>query len=204
MPEIFVQNITDTQIYIWKITETVPELLSVLGRQQDIDWQRFKSEVHQKQYLAKQILLKKLKSDAELSYLSNGKPVLSNGQFISITHSRYFVAIAVADKPIGIDLDFVQSKLKRVASKFIHQSEYSWVDFDDLHQLLYVWTAKESIYKLIGQSGLSFRNDIEVYEIDIKKHLGSAMVRGNQEINLHFNRIDEDIILCQAQIDKKP
>ena len=39
--------------------------------------------------------------------------------FISITHSFDYAAIIVSDKPVGIDIEKVRSKITRIVKKFI-------------------------------------------------------------------------------------
>ena len=70
---------------------------------------------------------------SDLLYLAGGKPVLQSGPFLSITHSRRRVAVALSpDVEIGVDLE------DRVAGT---QAEFE--------RLLH-WTAAEAVLKAAG------------------------------------------------------
>jgi phosphopantetheinyl transferase len=204
MPEINISNPANTRIHVWKITESIPELLSLLPESFSSELEKMKTEIHRKQFLSKNILLRRLQIDKQISYRENGKPELPENKYISITHSKNYVAIALANQPVGIDMELAQPKLITVAPKFIHMKEQKIIDVKNQTQLLYFWTAKESIYKLIGESGLSFRQDILIQKTDYQKQTGTAIVRNKQKIKLFFNKIDNNIIICQAIFDNSP
>jgi phosphopantetheinyl transferase len=203
MPELHLFSPIDSQIFVWKITESISELLNIAGKDAD-GWKIYKTEIHQKQFLAKKILLQKLNLTDKISYLENGKPVLANDKHISISHSKNFISIVLSNQPIGVDMEFMQTKLIKVAPKFIHPDEQQLINIDNPPELLYFWTAKESIYKLIGKNGLSFKRDILIEKIDYSAQTGKAKVYGNKKIKLFFNKINDDIIICQSIFDKQP
>jgi len=201
MPELSIFSPIDSRIFVWKITETLSRLLDIAGKNIS-DWQKYKTEIHQKQFLVKNILLRKLHLESTISYRDNGKPFLPDGQYISISHSKNFVGIALSNRPVGIDLEFAQTKLIAVAPKYIHQSEQNLIDINNSQQLLYFWTAKESIYKLIGEKGLHFRRDIQIRTIDFVRQTGTAIVRNEKKINLYFNPLENNFLICQAIYDE--
>jgi len=180
---------------VWYITESLNKLLDSNTKAIQSQSLKYKNETHRKQFLAKHLLLKELNLTSKVSYLSNGKPVLSNGQYISISHSGPFVVIAVWQEPVGIDIEKNQPKLKKIANRFISDEDYYNQQLNN--ELHWLWTAKESIYKLAGIRGLSFKNDIIIRHLNINCFSGKAIMK-NKKVDLVFKKIDDDYLLCMA------
>ena len=113
---------SNTQIYIWKITESTEELLLNVHLN-DSSKKRLatmKSESHIKGFLAVRKLLEHCQlSDEDLYYNDVGKPLLKNGTHITISHSFDFSVIGLSNSIIGIDIEQNRDKIIRIARKFI-------------------------------------------------------------------------------------
>lgn len=157
----------EATVYLWDISETLEQLL-VLGTMTDQSKVRFdsmKSLVHRKGFLSVRALLQSAGlSDDDLYYDQSGKPFLHSGKYISITHSHARSAIIVAPYPVGIDIELRRPKILRIAHKFCPgiSQELSDIAHETVDQYTYVWTAKESIYKMAAMPGLGFLKDIEL------------------------------------------
>ena len=91
---------------------------------------------------------------AEITYGSNGKPYLKNEPdvYFNISHSGQYVACAVCDNPVGIDIQMIvpyrPDTARRVCSaaelKMLENSRVPDVDFIKL------WTQKEAYLKMLG------------------------------------------------------
>ena len=87
--------------------------------------------------------------------LPSGKPVAYTGGkeiFVSVTHSGDFVAVAVSDTSVGIDLE-VKKELKPSVFKALSKEEFDFVEKtkDKNHGFLRIWTAKEAYLKMTGE-----------------------------------------------------
>ena len=88
--------------------------------------------------------------------------------YISISHTKGFAAVAYHhDAPIGMDIEYISSRVERIASRFTTQNEASYIDVHDEHarQMYHLinWSAKETLYKLFDSPSLAeFR---EVFHI---------------------------------------
>ncbi len=102
-----------------------------------------------------------------------GQPYLSDGSCVSITDSGSFWMMAVADVPIGIDLqlhavgkgkrageDPLSRQCRKLAERFFHPEENEYVqngcpdgssEVEVIHRFFEVWTAKEAYVKYTGQ-----------------------------------------------------
>ncbi len=201
MPQLATISFQKSDLYIWNITESVSGLMHLWDEALPEIFYRYKQEIHRKQFLAKLLLLRKLHLLDSLSYLPNGKPVLSKG-FISISHAGPYVAIAVSDQELGLDIEAPNPKLQKIASRFIAPEEIHLLDDLAIKNFQKLWTAKESIYKLMNQPGLRFRDQILVHWDKKNQKRTRAKVSGETKINLYFHYLPDDFIICQAFLDK--
>ncbi|MCQ9634350.1 4'-phosphopantetheinyl transferase superfamily protein [Chryseobacterium sp. WG23] len=91
---------------------------------------------------------------AEIGRLSNNKPFLKGHTVhFNISHSKNLVACAIADYPIGIDIEFSDDSINYLDFQFqmtagefeeIHQSE------DQINSFFTYWTKKEAVLKAEG------------------------------------------------------
>ena len=82
-----------------------------------------------------------------------GKPHLPAAPDIqfSVTHSGAFWACAVADIPVGLDLQQIQpAQGQKIAHRFFHPQEAAYLDARP-EEFFPVWSAKESFVKWSGQ-----------------------------------------------------
>jgi len=151
-----------TNVLIWKIEESY-EFLS-----KDIELtehcrdrvDNMKSELHRRAFMSVRHLLAIVGyADHDLYYDEFGKPHLKDGKQISITHSYEFAGIIVSDKLVGIDIEKQREKIHKIAHKFVNEFENDYISQikNEIQALTIIWGAKESLYKLFGTAGLSFK-----------------------------------------------
>lgn len=164
-----------TQVLVWKVTEGFAELFRETPLRDVCLYrlEQMKSEVHQRCFLSVRKLLKHAGySDLDLMYSENGKPMLLDGNHISITHSFDFSAIIISDRNTGIDLEQQREKIIRIAHKF---TDFGSEFFDKsnkkqtIRQLTAIWGIKEAIYKFYSIKGLSLKDHINVLPFDVEK-----------------------------------
>lgn len=186
---------TSTKVYIWKIEEDLKTLISSLkipeGQstiltdhcQSRLDG--MKSEMHQRGFISiRHLLAAAGYTDFDLYYSAQGKPHLRDGRHISITHSYTFTAIIISDSPVGIDIEMQRDKILRIAHKFTPIEEYYTLTSAEarVRKLTIVWGAKESLYKLSTQEGLSFLKHIDVADFNFDDHITTAQITYNGAI----------------------
>lgn len=98
--------------------------------------------------------------DIQIKNLPSGKPVAEvKGKevFVSITHSGNFVASAVSDTPVGIDLE-VKREYKPTVYKALNEAEREYIakSKDEAVGFYKIWTAKEAYVKLTGKGLAGF------------------------------------------------
>ena len=185
-----IQFNSTTQILVWKITESYEELSDTvaLNDKNSIRLGGMKSQMHQRAFLSVRKLLQLAGySDFDLYYDEFGKPHLSDSKYISITHSHDFSAIIISDETVGIDIELQRNKIIKIADKFCN-TEFQFLNPNDqpefIRKLTVIWGAKEAIFKIRNEKGISFKNHIQVISFDLEKK--------ETIVELHFNNLVKD------------
>ena len=201
MPLYKIINVSSTtQISIWKITETFEELrLQVsLKPKTEKRLNGMKSEMHQLAFLSVRMLLQQAGyTDFDLHYDEFGKPYFLDGKYVSITHSHQFAAIIISDETVGIDMELQREKIIRIADKFVNEKELDRLKSFDVQdyvkKLTVKWGAKESIFKIRNEKGISFKDHIQVKPFEIgEKATIATLEMGNlkQEFSIYFEEFE--------------
>ena len=169
--QIAVAQIPDGELLERGATEE--ELQSVEG---------ISSQSRRAERLAWRLLLRSVLPTAQVEYLSSGKPEIKNSQYhhISVSHCQDFVAVAIATKPCGIDVERYDRNFERVKSRYMTAEEQS-LSVDE-HWSAVVWCAKEAMYKMAGREGVDFKRDMQI--ISAEQSVG--FVRGRWHLVAHL------------------
>ncbi|MFT6748183.1 MAG: 4'-phosphopantetheinyl transferase [Flavobacterium sp.] len=195
---------TETQLYVWKITETLSELqtASVLADRSINRLNGMKSESHQKGFLAVRQLLQHLNySDFDLIYDATGKPKLTKNEnlHISISHSHEFSVIGISTKPIGIDLEKQRKKILTIASKFSTQELSQNDEQKNIRKLTVTWGIKEAIFKIENKVGISFIDHITENSFSLKNKTGTAKLNFlslTKQFDFYFEEFEDYTLVC--------
>lgn len=165
----------------------------------DIDrYSKIHNSDKKNEFLGVRNLRNQYNSRLEIKYLSNGKPVIENGsEHISISHSKNYVAFAVAPYKIGIDIEEIHERILKVKGRFLNQSELELFNLNSLVDLTIAWCAKEALFKLNDDSGIDFKTDLIIKNWDKNSTILAVMKQNSQwiEVNLHFE-IKDNLVLC--------
>lgn len=177
-----------TKVYIWKVTEPEAELAKDVELtahcQNRMDG--MKSEAHRRAFLSiRHLLAEAGYVDSDLYYDDFGKPHLKDGKYISITHSHHFTGIIVSKTDeVGIDIEKQRDKILKIAHKFTPIQEYKTLANSEalMRKLTIVWGAKESLYKIYAQQGLSFLRHINVIDFSFEdtRTVAEIMYKGKK------------------------
>ncbi len=148
-----IEKSQNTIIGVWEITESLKELQSLLPYE---NVKNLTSEKRKLEWFATRTLLKNLNKSVRISYNNFGVPLLSNGKYISITHSKGLVAVIVSNKKVGIDIEKISDKAIRLSLKFISKDNLK--NLTDKKATL-MWSIKEAVYKWYQKGdGKVYRN----------------------------------------------
>lgn len=170
-----------TKVFIWKVEEPYDKLSE--GIKLTAHCQNrvngMKSEIHRRGFMSiRHLMALAGYEDQNLYYDDLGKPHLTDGKNISITHSFNFTAIIVSDYKVGIDIEKRREKILKIAPKFTPLKEYHTLANEEalIRKLTIVWGAKESIYKMYAEPGLGFLQHINVTDFDFDAAKTTAQV----------------------------
>ena len=127
---------------------------------------RFQNEKRRREHLAwRRIVRRELGAKVHIDYNDVGAPVVdAEGRWISVAHGGESVAVAIADCPVGIDIESVTRDFDRVAPRYMTEAEQSLAA--DENWACFVWCAKEAMYKLYGRRGVELRCELRVESFD--------------------------------------
>jgi 4'-phosphopantetheinyl transferase len=165
MPLFKTIPVTGGLIGVWQLTEKSRDLTPHFSSK-ELDNHAYKQYTYEKrqvEWLATRLLIRQMiGSDFTISYSETGKPILEHSRFkhVSISHSRYFVAVFVHEQlNIGIDIEDLTRNYIKIEKRFLSENELVAVNKNPKLQCLY-WCAKEAIFKLIPNEGVEFREQI--------------------------------------------
>ena len=88
--------------------------------------------------------------ESRIAICSNGKPLIENGPFFSLSHSGGRCVLAVDEAPIGVDIELLDDGNLIAARGALTQAELEWISPEPLTRFHILWTRKESLYKALG------------------------------------------------------
>ena len=159
-------------------------------------------EILREYFLAVRKLLNIENPDININYDKNGKPYLNNNKGISISHSNELVGIGLSNEiDFGIDIQIKTDKIFNIQNKFLSKKEILQLTSKNIESLTKIWSAKESIYKLLGKKGVSFSSDLEI-DVSPKNNVFKTGYYTNENNKIKFDltyfSLDEYII-CFAK-----
>jgi len=209
MPIIYQKNINTGEILgVWKITESVDELLSMIDFSDEdfAIFEKFKIKARQAHWLSYRLMIKQLmgdECDCDFYYDEHGKLQFKNIDYsISVTHSGLYSGVIISNiHYVGIDIEKLGDRINLLADKFLSKEEKEFLPSVEQHRYLTVlWSAKEALFKLFGKSNVIFDTNIILspFELQTKGTLKGRIVIGdiNKEYELVYEFSDsEDYIL---------
>lgn len=204
MPIIFQQtHSSQLQIAVWHISEPLSFFEQQVLSERTIEHPQVRAR-----HLAARHLLLQLRPSFSLSDLvvaESGKPLVADGSFhFSLSHcSNHAAAIVSTDGPVGIDLEQPGDRIFRIRHKFLSDEDQACLQagagLPQLQEgtaasqwLTRCWSAKESIYKWHGSSGIDFREQIRLQKIDsLKKTLYFLFTPTGQSVAVAYDVVQE-------------
>lgn len=104
----------------------------------------------------------------------NGKPYLEDASFhISISHTKGYAAVVLhPSREVGIDIEQYGITVHKVREKFLQSVELAEAETDNMYQLLLYWSAKETVYKAMGQECVELKRHIRIFPFELEEQGG--------------------------------
>lgn len=149
---------------------------------EDAPWQRILADVLKRDY--------KIEKCPEILRDEMGKPYFEGYPFhFNISHSGEYLAIAVSERPVGIDIQEPKHIKDGMFKKVVQQSEAGLIGEECQKDFLRLWTLKESFVKAEGKG---LRIALKDYYFQ-KENDRYFVIYGGQRMPWTFN-IEETLI----------
>lgn len=179
------------------LIEPVTDAAALRDAVTEQEWQQasgFASVRRRNEYLSwRAVVRRELGRDVVIYYDETGAPRVDiPDTYISISHAREMIAVAVADCRCGVDIESLDRNFERVADRYISQRERALCA--DPAWLAMVWCAKETMYKLCGRRGVSLRDDLRVESFDESRMTIEGRMVGGERCTIHIKKIKDYIV----------
>lgn len=163
------------QIAVWKITETVEELSSLVNDTAIVSYanEHFAGVKRRCEWLATRLLVKELLGqNAQIEYDQTGRPYIKDIPSISISHTDGYVAVIISyNLQVGIDIERRNRFLGETYKRFMNEQECAVLEDKNRNDVMLVhWTAKEALFKIVGNLGGTFKDNISLSHFKYEKN----------------------------------
>lgn len=120
---------------------------------------------------------------------SYDKPFLLNNQdyHFNTSHTHNMIAVAVSDKPVGVDVEKIREIDFGVAKRFFSENELNYIkesQDQEFKRFFEIWTKKEAYVKYIGKGLFVPLNSFDVTDRSLSEHFYTVGY-GKYIINLY-------------------
>lgn len=187
-------------IGLWHMTEQIEDYKELFAEA----CSKFSSMSRRREYVCVRLLLRAMTgSGASIRYEESGRPRLTDGRHISISHTRGLCAVIISEEhDVAIDIEVISDRVMKIKDRFLTDEEltgiyrgagecrsvslWSPAQSSGGHKgtPLLLWCAKETIYKLFPNDRLSF-SDIITQTIE-SSHLRVLNKKRGVEVTVHY------------------
>lgn len=159
---------------------------------------RFQNDGRRREHLAwRRIVRSELGRAVVIDYNEVGAPVVDRPDtYISVSHGGGMVAVAIADEPVGVDIEAIDRNFERVASRYMSAAEVALSS--DKDWAARVWAAKEAIYKLYGKREVDLIEDMRITACDTQSMTLTAEVRDIEGIVVETKIFESSVVVATA------
>ena len=123
-------------------------LLRLVNQQRRAEALKYKHTFGQWACLQSWMMLKELGVEGEWRYNEYGKPYVEGGPEFSISHCKHGIAVAVDERPIGIDIESIRHAEESLIARTMNEEERKRIHSDA--DFIRLWTQKEAYLKYVG------------------------------------------------------
>lgn len=159
MPICFKRDDGRLQCCVWRVTETVEELSTLVPHGAlllEAAFQRYTSPKRRMEFVAVHVLLATvLQAEVWVEHHPSGRPYLRGNPHcqVSVSHTRGYVAVALSRSGCpGVDIEHYASKADRLRGRIVSPDERA----DNTWDILLHWSAKETAFKMMDCQGVDF------------------------------------------------
>ena len=159
---------------------------------------RFQNDCRRREHLAwRRVVRQELGRTVVIDYNEVGAPVVDTPDtYISVSHGGGMVAVAIAEEPVGVDIEALDRNFDRVVSRYMSAAEVALSS--DKDWAARVWAAKEAIYKLYGKREVDLVEDMRITACDTESMTLTAEVRDTKDIVVETKIMESRVVVAIA------
>ena len=189
MPQIFSTNLHPSgNLLLWQSNEESDWFKEQLDLVPGlwVEYESLMNEVIKHRWLASRYAVQQVTQQSPLDVVKDqsGRPFLGvERKPLSLSHCEGFVAAIHADVWVGIDVERISSRVQKIKNYFMRDEELDMIG-EENEALILAWSAKESIYKWLGEKHLGYKSQLCIRSIDFM----------DQAIEIEINTKDHCLI----------
>ncbi|MDD2530118.1 MAG: 4'-phosphopantetheinyl transferase superfamily protein [Bacteroidales bacterium] len=161
-----------------------------------------------KQFLNQIINQKGFIFNTAIECTAEGKPffVFNPNLHFSISHTKEYIAIAISNKPIGIDIEQERKYKKEIVERFFHPKEAEYLNslktpLEQNQAFTKIWTLKESYVKCTGEG---IANNFKSFYISFKDDKSQINNNGTPvKIQAYYNEETKIYIAVSEKLNQE-
>ena len=171
MPQIFSTNLHPSgNLLLWQSNEESDWFKEQLDLVPGlwVEYESLMNEVIKHRWLASRYAVQQVTQQYPLDVVKDqsGRPFLGvERKPLSLSHCEGFVAAIHADVWVGIDVERISSRVQKIKNYFMRDEELDMIG-EENEALILAWSAKESIYKWLGEKHLGYKSQLCIRSID--------------------------------------
>jgi phosphopantetheinyl transferase len=202
LPQIFSTNLHPSgNLLLWNVEEESDWFKEQLNLVPGL-WVEYESLMNaaiRHRWLASRFAVQQVSKQSPLELIKDqfGRPYLGvERKPLSLSHCEGFVAAIHADVSVGIDVERISSRVQKIKNYFMRDEELDLLGVENA-ALILAWSAKESIYKWLGEKHLGYKSQLCILSIDFVEQVMDIKI-STKDYNLIqpvFFRQDSDKVL---------
>lgn len=183
---------TPYRLTIHQITQSDEQLLQLAGDSNSIDG--LKSRKRRRERLATSAILRHDYhiDPTMLTRDADGRPHLSGPSYISISHSKDYIAVVTSPRPIATDIEVRSDRPWKIRHRILSTDEQQIIQTPD--KALIAWSIKETVYKLIGKPVYNYKETIKIHQMSDALRDNLQVTAGDIEITVSYHLTAEYVI----------
>ena len=167
---------SNSQIAIWKVTESEQELKDLTGIDLANSYTFPRRRIER---MVTRAILDRLNHFEPVNYHPNGRPYYYEGNpYISISHAAKLVVVGFCQRmSIGVDVERTRRDFRMVADRYLTPKELEWINLEHNDSLALAWCIKESVYKLPWTVSKNYTTDINILNFKDISDKGTVVVK---------------------------
>ncbi len=138
--------------------------------------QTFGSDTRRMEFAATRILKHQLVGFKQIEYSEIGAPFIEDFGFISVSHAKHLVGIALSPEyPVGFDLEPIRKKILNIYPKFLGLKDEMNPKLTQLRNMTMLWSGKECLYKLAGRKKIIFKEELIIRHLNGDQYKGTII-----------------------------